>query len=880
MAEVTEEAILNIKVEWGEAADKIVRYRKEVNELNDRIKKLYEEQAKLDTKTEEGAKTFDEMGKEILRLTAREKERLDQIRALNKEMQNEVRSSEVYDDSLKSLRAQLSNLTKAYDELSRTQRQGKDGEKLAKEINRVTNELKKAEEGTQRYYRSVGSYKQSIMDALGANNKWVAGLRTMNDVIQGSGGVKGAMMAGAQAVKAFGAELLALLAHPVVAILAAIAAAIMLVVKGIQSSEENSMKLRIVLEPLNRALTWQLKIIQDLTAVILDWAYAAEKAILGMSRMAESLPVIGRYIKQFNDMMEQGIKRSEEENQLVLDERKNAIENEQITMKIAKLRKEAQEKDKRTLQERKRLLEDAIALEEHQLDINLSLAQRKYDIIKQRSDEGHNDEETNQKLAEAEMNLYRVQTAYYTGVMKLQKQKAKVDKELDAEEDKAEKKAIKRNQELTKQRESTLREIRKYEDIMLSLITDNAEQQRKKLQIAHEREIADLEAKMAKEKYLTKTILAEIAALKQKYIIDSAKLELQLTQNTIQQEQKRIQILLQGAKKETQEEYNLKLAQFEQQKALDLLQIEQAQYTEEQKGELRLAIAQKYAQQYDELEKNRINTETKKQEEALRIMFETAIAKAGEDALEVSRLQMEMAQKQSEQLQQYQGETLEAFNLRKAQADQAYIKSKQNYNAKEVEIEQAKFTAMKDITDGLVSLTEELGASDESFAKASKVLALATIAIQTGQAIAKMVSAEAGKGVAGLATMAGGIATILTNIATALKTVRSAQFSRGGLIDGAGTQTSDSNTIRVSDGESVINARSTAMFAPLLSQLNQLGGGVPIEVVTGNTNTIGEDMLATAFAKGAMMLPSPVVSVEEINSVANRVQVLENLSKI
>ena len=187
---------------------------------------------------------------------------------------------------------------------------------------------------------------------------------------------------------------------------------------------------------------------------------------------------------------------------------------------------------------------------------------------------------------------------------------------------------------------------------------------------------------------------------------------------------------------------------------------------------------------------------------------------------------------------------------------------------------------MADITDGLVKLTEELGESDESFARASKVLALATIAIRTGEAIAKMVSMESGKGVAGLATMAGGIATILTNIASALKMVRSAKFARGGAVNGKGSSTSDSNTIRVSDGESVINARSTQMFAPILSALNQIGGGVPIEITSGNTNQIGEDMLAVAFAKGASLLPNPVVAVEEIKRVGNNVKVIEDLSKL
>jgi hypothetical protein len=50
-------------------------------------------------------------------------------------------------------------------------------------------------------------------------------------------------------------------------------------------------------------------------------------------------------------------------------------------------------------------------------------------------------------------------------------------------------------------------------------------------------------------------------------------------------------------------------------------------------------------------------------------------------------------------------------------------------------------------------------------------------------------------------------------------------FAEGGLISGPGTGTSDSIMARVSNGESVINARSTKMFAPLLSAINQAGGG-------------------------------------------------------
>jgi hypothetical protein len=46
----------------------------------------------------------------------------------------------------------------------------------------------------------------------------------------------------------------------------------------------------------------------------------------------------------------------------------------------------------------------------------------------------------------------------------------------------------------------------------------------------------------------------------------------------------------------------------------------------------------------------------------------------------------------------------------------------------------------------------------------------------------------------------------------------------GGMIRGEGTETSDSIPARLSDGEFVVNARSTRKFAPLLNAINLYGG--------------------------------------------------------
>ena len=66
------------------------------------------------------------------------------MRTLRKEIQNNVRTENEQEGSLKQLRAQLSNATKAYDEMSKAEREGAKGQALAKHINEITEKLKLA----------------------------------------------------------------------------------------------------------------------------------------------------------------------------------------------------------------------------------------------------------------------------------------------------------------------------------------------------------------------------------------------------------------------------------------------------------------------------------------------------------------------------------------------------------------------------------------------------------------------------------------------------------------------------------------------------------------------------------------------------------------
>ena len=180
--------------------------------------------------------------------------------------------------------------------------------------------------------------------------------------------------------------------------------------------------------------------------------------------------------------------------------------------------------------------------------------------------------------------------------------------------------------------------------------------------------------------------------------------------------------------------------------------------------------------------------------------------------------------------------------------------------------------------DGLASFFEEQDKSLHTFLKSMLTSLLNAIEIAITAYYARILADElASKSWAGVASAAAMMALVKAAFAGAKSMVKG--FSVGGYVSGAGSGTSDSIPARLSNGESVMTAKATSMFSPMLSAFNQLGGGVPI-VVNGGQSQIGMDMLAAAVAKGYMMAPSPVVSVQEVNRVQKRVKTIESIARI
>jgi uncharacterized protein YukE len=208
-----------------------------------------------------------------------------------------------------------------------------------------------------------------------------------------------------------------------------------------------------------------------------------------------------------------------------------------------------------------------------------------------------------------------------------------------------------------------------------------------------------------------------------------------------------------------------------------------------------------------------------------------------------------------------------------ANIEKAHTQFLQEQADKRIQIELDAIDARANILLGYADLVGQVGSIISGLAGKNKGVAIAGVIIEQGAALAKVLIGRS----AAIASATAAAAPFLANPITAVsaqalltKTILQANLSaaisaagivagaakgiadinsantsegggggntgggsgeqprklaRGGVVTGPGSSTSDSIPAMLSTGESVINAASTAMFAPLLSTINQMGGG-------------------------------------------------------
>ena len=880
------EKILDIKVNYSEAVKAIAAYQTKIDEARDAEKDLKKQ-------LKDGVISRQQYNEEMAASKAAINDYNESIRTISKTMQNQIRQEREQEGSLKSLRAQLSNLTAEYDSLSEVDRNGAAGIKLRKSINDVTDALKEAEEETQRYYRNVGNYKNAIIEAANSNLPF---MQQLNTITAAYGSLK-TYLAGVNTqmavvsvtttgwTKALKLLKIAIIGTGIGALLVALGSLVSWFTKTQKGVEAANKIMGALGATINVIIDRASKLGSALVNVFTgNFAEAAEDA-------KGILAGIGKEIVE------------ETKQAWRLADALNAIEKREVMLsmsraanraEIEKLKKAADDQTLST-NERIKAAEKAAAMEKEDLKLQTELARARIanmlgytevtdEVLKKIKDLQTGaitaDEAISQiglsdstiddlkQLGELVTNLSELEESSYTRQTEQQNTLNSIRKE---GADKAK-----------EAKQVELEAVRAAEDAMLALVKDKREQGRKEIELTYNRQIEDLRIRLQTETNLTikakEAINTQILALEKQKDDALSKLSDEELNKELEQRERLISLQLEAVKEGTEQEYQLKMQQLSVQREAELADKELTE-------EMKLAITEKYASMMDNLAVERERTTTERQQEQVRLRMENELMQLEQSgASEMEILQEQAAQKLGilNSLQQMEGESEEEFLNRKLTANEEYMNAKKAIADKEVSIEQTKTGAMTKLLGTMSNAMAAAGEVSEELGMAGKVLALAEIAVSQGVAIAKAVETATRSSatwidmLAAISTVVAAVTTVMTS---AIKSVKSAKFANGGLVTGPGTGTSDSIPAQLSNGESVMTAKATEMFSPILSSFNMMGGGVPISVAETSGQSLGEDMLASAVAKGVQSI-RPVVSVEEIRSVNSRVEVLENLGNL
>lgn len=963
MADTTTK-ILEVIVDNNQALSAIADYNKLIDEQKQKQRELADD-------FKAGKISQDDYYRALSKSKEETKAYSRQMQELSKEVQNNIKQEQEHDGSLRGLRAALSNATKEYDALSRAERQGAKGKELQDHINKITTELKEAEEETQRFYRNVGNYPdiQPLETQLGELRKQLAQLKyegkenteefqnllgiasNMKDAIAD---VEASINAGASDTSQLDAliggtgTLLQMYAqYSVVAGKLGVenedldkTFQTLTVTMGILTAAQSVMNMlqsqSALMKGVTAAQTWlQVKAEQAHAKAIVatgvaqklataaQWAFnaaasanpigiivvaimAAVAAVYGLikafnafsgpsktqietfKKTAEELDNLNKKYEEHIERLKASGKTAEEvmteETTLLADMLRRRTEHFEMA---AKLYKEDEDEYKDALEAKKTAEED----------YNDSLTSMRNYLA---SVEAANREKTVREFYGEQEYKIRQAKKTYDAQIKMINQLRQANRvsaleaarltqvaadALSIAEEKA--KESSRSSGSSDWRNKQRDAIRAAFDKELALITDEYERERKVAEENHKRTIEDLNERLKRESGLTKkakdALRKQIELEEQLHLQRMEKLDEEQAKKRQQKEtsdaeaaialaEKTITLRLEAVKEGSEEEYQLRREQLTKQMERELLD---TKLTEEQK----LLIRQNYQKDLEQLEDEHLDNLYQLQMDAIQQEWDNRIAEATLNGENVLALEVERRRAELDALHQMEEESDAEFKARMLAAEQAYTDSKKALLDQQRANAIANAEASAAVMGSLSQLLNAFGEENEAAAKAAKVLALGEIAINTGKAIAAGVAqAQSVPFPANIGAIAATVATVLANVATAITTVKSAKFATGGLVVGPGTGTSDSIAARLSNGESVMNARSTAMFGPILSSLNQAGGGVAFNPKNGG-QAEGFQYLASAVAAG-MKHADLRVGVDEITAVKTRVDRIKEVSTI
>lgn len=458
----TTKRIIEVEVDQTKAIAQLVEYGNKIKEITAE-EKTWQDQLK------KGQITQEEYDKKMAASNEVKKEYRRIVAETSKEIQNSLKQDKDKADSLKSLRAELSNATKRYDEMSKAERDSAQGMELLKHIKDVTAQIKGVEEATDRYYRNVGNYKNALIETGAAFKQ--AGVST----------------------GAFDMGLKALNANPWVALLMAAVTIIRKVIEAFKGNEGAVMALKQAFSAFNPIMDAAKRGLEMFANVIVTVVTATVNGLTSaIGWLLDKVQQVGNFFGadwHMGDNFREGVKAAQElqaaENDYIKHKRALEVESAKIDRDVADLRAKAADKEKYTTKERIAFLDQAIAKETEKAEKEKALAEENLRLLKLEADRSANDAAMNDKLAAAERAVIDADRQLSDTKRRLSKERQSVINETNNHTTvtKANTQAVKDNTaELERQakayRDLTLTEMQKAEDALNNIIEDAFEKRR------------------------------------------------------------------------------------------------------------------------------------------------------------------------------------------------------------------------------------------------------------------------------------------------------------------------------------------------------------------------------------------------------------------
>lgn len=358
--------------------------RKSIKEL----KKDIEDQAIALAKMTEGTKEYDDAAK---KLAADEKVLADATSL--------VRNANVSaSDSYNALQKQLTQLKREYKALSAEERANDEvGKAKLATIAQLDRQLKQMDAEMGVYSRNVGNYGNALGQAFTQAGTVIGGPF-------------------ASAVKSADGAMKLMATNPVGAMLTLLIPVIIKVVEAFKSSEENVNALTVAFAPL--------KVAGDGIKVVFQ---AIGKAV------ADAATWIGKLLDKWGlltDKMKERQSIAADEVAITQKQREVDKQNADDQLEIARLRAEANKREKHTAKERMEMLKEAVRLEGEISKRDKELAEQRYEVLKRKTELTKNDKAANDELAQAYVDMRNAETQYFQTTLRLNSQIATLHKEI------------------------------------------------------------------------------------------------------------------------------------------------------------------------------------------------------------------------------------------------------------------------------------------------------------------------------------------------------------------------------------------------------------------------------------------------------------------